>query len=98
MFTDEWRKKLSEAKSKSGCDGEKNNFYGKKHSVDSKRKMSNSKKGKFDGEKNPFYGKQHTDENRKMFAETAKKTFTGKPKSKEQKLKMSQAAKGRKNM
>jgi hypothetical protein len=43
---------------------EKNNFYGRTHSEESKLKQRLSKLGKCDGEKNPFYGKSHTEETR----------------------------------
>jgi Sec7-like guanine-nucleotide exchange factor len=35
----------------------KNGFKGKSHSVDTKKKMSDAKRGMFDGSKNPSYGK-----------------------------------------
>jgi hypothetical protein len=41
---------------------EKNPFYGKKHTAESKLKMSQNKKGKKIGKENPFFGKNHTDE------------------------------------
>lgn len=37
--------------------GEKNGMYGKKHSKESKLKMSINSKGKTSGEKNGMYGK-----------------------------------------
>jgi hypothetical protein len=43
---------------------EKNNFYGRKHSEESKQKQRLVKLGKYDGEKNPFYGKKHNEEAR----------------------------------
>ena len=42
--------------------GEKNPFYGKHHTEETKKKMSESKKGIQVGEKNPFYGKTHSEE------------------------------------
>lgn len=97
IFTKEWRKKLSDAKSGDKWIGEKNSFYGKHHSKETKEKISRIHKGKRLGADNPFYGKTHTNEHKKMFSELAKKTFSGKPKSEEQKKKMSEAAKGRKH-
>lgn len=44
-----------------------------KHSEESKKKMSVSRKGKCDGEKNGFYGKKHSKENLKKFSELGKK-------------------------
>lgn len=44
--------------------GPNNPFYGKKHSVSSKKKISDSRKGKYFGENNPFYGKKHSEETR----------------------------------
>lgn len=46
--------KISESKK-----GEKNSFYGKKHSMESRKKMSDKKQNLF-GENNPFYNKKHT--------------------------------------
>jgi len=59
---------------------------GSKHSEESKKKMSESKKGKMVGEKNPFYGKTHSEETRKKISEAGigrpspmKGKKTGKP-------------------
>lgn len=54
------RKRLSEA-----CGGKKNGMYGKKHSEESKRKISEAKIGKQSGKNNPMYGKKHTDETKR---------------------------------
>lgn len=37
--------------------GEKNHFFGKKHTEDQKNKWSSAMKGKYRGEKNPMYGR-----------------------------------------
>lgn len=65
--------------------GENNKFYGrthtpeslakmsrlgKYHSDESKKKMSDSKRGMFAGELNPMYGRKHTDEWRKQHSAT----------------------------
>ena len=42
--------------------GEKNSFYGKMHTEETKEKMSKSRAGKYTGETNSFYGKKHTDD------------------------------------
>lgn len=42
--------------------GENNPFYGKHHSEETKKKISNSMTGKFSGENHPFYGKHHNEE------------------------------------
>ena len=42
--------------------GEGNPFYGKKHSEETKQKISNNRKGKCAGENHPFYGKHHNEE------------------------------------
>ncbi len=52
-MSEETKQKLSEANK-----GDKNAFYGKKHTDESVKKMSNSKLG----ENNPFHGKKHSDE------------------------------------
>ena len=45
--------------------GEKNAFFGRSHSDETKRKQSELKKGLYLNEKNPFFGKRHDDETRK---------------------------------
>ena len=63
--------------------GEKCAMYGKHHSEQSRKKMSEAHKGKsmseehynklskaFKGEKNPFYGKHHSEEVRKKMSES----------------------------
>lgn len=63
---------------------------GKKHSEETKIKMSESKTGKCIGINNPFYGKKHSLETRKKMSEARKdKTF-----SEEHKKKMSESRKG----
>lgn len=69
VFTKEWKKKLSEAKSGDKFKGEKNSFFGKHHSEETKSKISTLRKGKLTGDKNPFYGKSHTEEFKKMIGD-----------------------------
>ena len=70
--TKEHRKKLSESK-KGKCIGKDNPFYGRKHSKESKKSMSQKHTGKIvreetkqklsialSGKNNPFYGRTHT--------------------------------------
>ncbi len=52
--------------------GERNNFYGKHHTEETKKKISEAKKGKGAGEDNPFYGKHHTEEARRKVSEANK--------------------------
>lgn len=80
--------------------GENNGMYGRKHSIESKIKMSNSSKNPSEitrrkmsrnhaditGDKNPMYGKKHTDEAKRKMS---------KPKSDEARRNMSEAAKRR---
>ena len=70
------RKQLSEMQK-----GEKSHWYGKCHSDETKKKISEGNKGKHSGEKSPMYGK--------------KSTFFGKKHSEESKNKLSNAFKGR---
>ena len=42
--------------------GDRNHFYGKKHTDESKRKISESRIGKYSGENSPWYGKSHSKE------------------------------------
>lgn len=48
--------------------GEGNPFYGKHHTEESKRKISESRKGQYNGEKHPFYGKHHSDESKQAIS------------------------------
>ena len=50
--TEDFRNKMSKLTT-----GSNNGMYGKKHSEESKRKMSENSKGKTSGEKNGMYGK-----------------------------------------
>jgi len=90
------------------------NMLGKKHTEESKQKMSKSKKGKpkttehnlknslsHRGEKNPFYGKKHTQESIEKIrkASTGKNNpMYGKQHSDEVKQKISQINKGKKRV
>ena len=73
--------------------GELNSFYGKHHSEETKRKISDSKKGKCLGKDNPFYGKHHTEES----IEKISKAKKGRQVNKETKKKISIANKGENN-
>lgn len=46
--------------------GNRNPMYGKKHSEETRKKMS----GLFSQERNPFYGHNHSDESRKKISES----------------------------
>jgi hypothetical protein len=59
---------------------EKNNFYGRKHTEESKQKQREKMVGKYGGENSPFYGRTHTEEAKKKISLTHK----GKKLSKEQ--------------
>ena len=48
--------------------GKDSPLYGKRHSEESKKKMSDAHKGKYIGEKNPMYNKHHTKETRKKMS------------------------------
>jgi group I intron endonuclease len=56
--------------------GKKNPFYGKTHSEETRKKISNSLKGKMKGvligEKNPMFGKDHTEKNKNIMSESSK--------------------------
>lgn len=71
--------------------GKNNPFYGRKHTEETKQKISKSKAGKkqseeirkkkseiFRGEKNPMYGKHHSDSTRKKISEANKGKMCGK--------------------
>lgn len=82
--------------------GEKNPFYGKKHS-ERVRKILSKKASLKIGEKNPFYNKKHSEETKKLIRIKAKVRFSkkennpmyGKNHSEEARRKISLANKGR---
>lgn len=74
--------------------GEKNGMYGKHHSSEARKKMSQNH-ADIRGEKNPFYGRKHTEESRKLISKNHAKPFLGKNFSEEHKRKLSEALKGR---
>ena len=90
--------------------GENNPFYGKHHSAETRKKLSEINKGKHTGEDNPFYGKHHAAETRKKLSdswdydkhfstETLKKmseAHKGKKFSEEHKKKIGASRKGKK--
>jgi len=54
------------------------NTKGRKHSEETKLKISNNRKGLTIGDKNPFYGKKHTKEFLNKISEERKITYKGK--------------------
>lgn len=59
-FTEETRRKMSEARK-----GDKNPFYGKRHSVKTREKLSDSHKGLQSGKNHPMFGKHHSEETKR---------------------------------
>ena len=57
--------------------GEKNGMYGKKHTEETKRKISENKKGKLVGENSPHWGKPKSEETRKKISLSRKGKYTG---------------------
>ena len=86
VISEETRRKLSNSNK-----GERNGFYGKKHSEESRKKISEAKKGKV----SPHKGKKHSEESRKKMSE-AKKGKKRRPLSEEIRRKISEAHKGKK--
>lgn len=66
VASEETRRKMSECRL-----GEKNAFYGKHHTKESKKKLSDALKGKMVGENNPFYGQTHSEETKQKLSEYA---------------------------
>lgn len=56
--------------------GEKNPFYGKHHTEETKQKMSENHYDYY-GENNPFYGKHHSEESKRKMSEAAKGKYAG---------------------
>jgi hypothetical protein len=55
-----------------GRPGHLNPMLGKKHSGESRFKMSLAKKGTYDGDKNPMYGRKHNEESRAKMSKRKK--------------------------
>lgn len=80
--------------------GEKNSFYGKQHSEETKCINSKKMKLKYVGKNNPFYGKQHSEETKQLISKKIKNwslnnpnPFLSKSHSEKSKAKMSFALK-----
>jgi group I intron endonuclease len=69
----ETRKKLSEA-----TRGKNNPNYGKYHSDETKRKMSEARIGKYKGKDHPNYGKKMSEDQKKKISEARKGRYAGK--------------------
>jgi len=95
-FIDDIKKKMSISKM-----GEKNSFFGKSHTDETKRILSEKNLGVNIGEKNSFFGKSHTDETKRIISENNKKNigeknhFYGKNHTLESKNKIREKALGR---
>lgn len=55
--------------------GEKNHFYGKHHTSETKEKISSANKGKYTGENNPMYGKHHSKDTKEKISNCNKGKF-----------------------
>lgn len=53
-----------------GMDKERYPFYGKTRTLETREKISNTKKGKTVGRDNHFYGRRHTDETKEMISKS----------------------------
>lgn len=65
-------------------------FYGRKHSEESKRKMSEARIGRFGAEKHPMYGKKHSEESKQKMSQS----LIGRKTSDETRKKLSAAHSG----
>lgn len=68
IASEETKLKMSEAHR-----GEKNNFFGKHHTDEQKKKWSEERKNTNLGKDNPFYGKKHSKETKDKISKFAKK-------------------------
>lgn len=57
---------------KESLSGNKNPFFGKNHTQETKDKISHSRKNRFCGEQNPFFNKRHTRETRQKISQKKK--------------------------
>jgi group I intron endonuclease len=89
-----------ERKQKYGKYGERNGMYGKTHTEEARKILSEIKKNKNTGEENSFFGKHHTKETKQKFSEIAKQRigkknpFFGKHHTEETKEKLREKNKG----
>ena len=95
VASEETRRKLSEIRKKLYTSGMKHPMFGKHHSEETKKKISESKKNISEETKKKISeamkGRQFSDETKRKISEAKK----GKPKSEETKQKMSEAQKGK---
>lgn len=68
IITEETKQKMSIAHL-----GENNHFYGKRHSDETRKLLSEQRKGKRLKEENPFYGKKHSQETKALLSKLASK-------------------------
>jgi len=89
-----------ERKEKYGKIGERNGMYGKTHTEEARKILSEIKKNKNTGQENSFFGKHHTKETKQKFSEIAKQRigeknpFFGKHHTEETKEKLREKIKG----
>lgn len=57
--------------------GEDNHMYGKKHTSEARRKMSEAAKVRFSNSRGTFYGKKHSDESKRRMSEARRARGTG---------------------
>lgn len=69
-FAEETKEKLSKEASKRV--GEKNSFYGKSHTEETKNKLAKIQEGRYKGSDNPFYGKSHSKETKQKISKSKK--------------------------
>jgi group I intron endonuclease len=72
-FLKEWTEEDRQLKS-IAMTGKNNHFYGKNHSENTKKIISERMKGRQSGKNNPFYGKAHSFETKLKISESIKKT------------------------
>lgn len=70
--------------------GELNSFYGKHHTEETRKKISDARKN-YAGENHPLYGKHHTEETKRKIS----KSLSGREVSEETKIKLREAAKNK---
>ncbi len=93
ILSDEEFEKLLEKKDMSG---ENSPRYGKHHTEEAKKKISEANKGNnkgMIGSNHPFYGKHHTEETKKKISKSLQGKFVGKKVSEETRKKLSTKAK-----
>lgn len=72
-----WLDSNRRAKYSENLSGKNNPFYGKCHTEETRKKISEANQGKLSGENHPMYGKHHSEESKRKISESGKGKHSG---------------------